>query len=59
MNYTITTYDKEGNEIVSRNYKFGGTLQNSGENLETILSDSLDYLAEQEIDNKHEVTNRE
>ena len=50
MKYTITTYEDNGKEIVSRDYIFGGVI--SGETLESILSDSLDYLAEQEIDNK-------
>lgn len=49
MRYTITTYDDEGNQIVSRDYYYTGVI--SGENLETILDDSITYLQEQAIDN--------
>lgn len=44
MKYTITTYDDNGKEIVSRDYIFGGVI--GGGSLERILSDSLEYMEE-------------
>ena len=59
MKYTITTYDKNGDEIVSRNYTaVPDTEWNAKENfanqIESILEDSLTYLEEQALDNGEE-----
>lgn len=54
MKYKITTFDDNGNEIITRNYKFGGMLniQNMGETLCSIIEDSEQYLEEQSVDYK-------
>jgi hypothetical protein len=54
MNYTITTYDNNGNEIVSRNYTSVGYYQKEvyADQIESILEDSAQYLEEQALDNK-------
>jgi dsDNA-binding SOS-regulon protein len=58
MKYTITTYDKNGDEIVSRDYTTNKNLdmyesrQNYADQLESILEDSHTYLEEQALDNK-------
>lgn len=56
MNYTITTYDNNGNEIVSRNYRKGRwedltkARENYADQIESILEDSHTYLEEQAVD---------
>jgi hypothetical protein len=56
MKTTITTYDKEGNVIVSRDYNFLNVSSEDKINaLESILEDSHTYLEEQALDNgEHE-----
>ena len=57
MKYTITTYDKNGDEIVSRDYTTNKNLdmyegrQNYADQIESILEDSHTYLEEQALDN--------
>jgi len=52
MKTTITTYDSNGNEIVSRNYEFHLTdsPEHLAEALGSILEDSQTYLEEQDLD---------
>jgi hypothetical protein len=56
MKYTITTYDKDGVEIVSRDYvvknQDSQNRENYADQIESILEDSHTYLEEQVIDNK-------
>jgi hypothetical protein len=59
MKYSITTYDDKGNEIITRNYQFGGVLAGDGSNLDSILEDSFQYLEEQALDYKEEPKSEE
>jgi hypothetical protein len=56
MKTTITTYDNNGEEVVSRNYEFtDATRKDYANALESILEDSHTYLEEQALDNgEHE-----
>jgi hypothetical protein len=62
MKYTITTYDNNGDEIVSRNYTwltgkntYAYIREVYADHVESILEDSERYLEEQALDNgEHE-----
>jgi predicted ATP-grasp superfamily ATP-dependent carboligase len=61
MKYTITTYDTNGNEIVSRICSIDVQDQNLqqaremyADQIESILEDSAQYLEEQALDNKED-----
>lgn len=53
---TITTYDNDGNEIISRNYSWADySSQIMASNLDVLVADSMDYLEEQALDHgEHE-----
>lgn len=62
MDYSITTYDAKGNVIVERQFKsdINANLMTARENyadqIESILEDSAQYLEEQVVDYKEELT---
>lgn len=62
MKYTITTYDTNGNEIVSRNYAgalgettFAYMREYYADQIESIIADSEQYLEEQKVDYAEEL----